>query len=176
MNNRNGQYSRIAQISNSPGFPDNSFTFSFVDTDLSGAGSGTWTAYYYLKVVNSTTGSNKTSFPTDTLSINYQYLEKRLLDHDATGELAVFQNYPNPFNLSTEISYYLPQPSEVTIWIYNSLGILVRTLMRERQMEGRHSVYWNGKADSGNEVASGVYFLVIQNNKSLLTRKMTLLK
>lgn len=176
-NNRNGPYNRIAQISNSPSYPDNTFTLSFVDTDLSGAGSGKWTAYYFLKVVNSSTGSTKVSFPTDTLSINYQNLQKQFVTGGATEDhLALFQNYPNPFNLTTEISYYLPQPAEVTIWIYNSLGILVRTLMRERQVEGRHSVRWNGKADSGNEVASGVYFLLMQNNKSLLTRKMTLLK
>lgn len=38
----------------------------------------------------------------------------------------LFQNYPNPFNPVTNIYFYLPQKSTVSISVYNSVGQLVQ--------------------------------------------------
>lgn len=94
----------------------------------------------------------------------------------------LFQNYPNPFNSSTVIWYYLPdvgyQPAEVEITVYNLLGKLVRTLVRERQYPGEHKVVWDGKDDAENEVASGIYFckLKVSGLDLVKPRKMVLLR
>ena len=94
----------------------------------------------------------------------------------------LFQNYPNPFNSSTVIWYYLPdvgyQPAEVEITVYNVLGKSVRALVKERQYPGEHRVAWDGKDDSGAEVASGTYFckLKVSGLELVKPRKMVLLR
>jgi len=94
----------------------------------------------------------------------------------------LFQNYPNPFNSSTVIWYYLPdvgfQPAEVEITIYNLLGKLVKTLVKTRQYPGEHKVLWDGKDESGKEVASGIYFYRLKVNGLELVKpkKMILLR
>lgn len=68
------------------------------------------------------------------------------------------QNYPNPFNPTTTIRYELPNRERVTLVIYNVRGERVRVLVDGRKPAGRHDAVWNGRNDSGNTVASGVYF------------------
>jgi hypothetical protein len=81
------------------------------------------------------------------------------------------QNYPNPFNASTAIRYNLTEPAKVTIGIYDILGRRVRTLVREKQQAGRHSIVWNADGFS-----SGMYFYRIQAGDYTKTKKMLLLK
>ncbi len=73
-------------------------------------------------------------------------------------EYALSQNYPNPFNPTTSIEYQLPADSKVSVRIYDIMGNEVRTLVDESQDAGYKSVVWNSTNNSGNIVASGVYF------------------
>jgi hypothetical protein len=92
------------------------------------------------------------------------------------------QNYPNPFNPTTVIVYYLPdigyQPAEVELAIYNLLGKVVRTLVKERQYPGEHRIIWDGKDDQGNDVASGIYFyrLKVSGVEFIKAKKMVLIR
>jgi parallel beta-helix repeat protein len=92
------------------------------------------------------------------------------------------QNYPNPFNSSTVIWYRLPdvgyQPAEVEITIYNLLGKVVRALVKTRQYPGEHKVLWEGRDDSGKEVASGIYFyrMKVSGLELVKPKKMVLLR
>jgi flagellar hook assembly protein FlgD len=74
------------------------------------------------------------------------------------GEYAVSRNYPNPFNPSTTIEFELPQPSEVTLKVYNMLGQEVITLVDEERPTGSFAVEWDGRNAFGNTVSSGIYF------------------
>ncbi|MFQ6115605.1 MAG: FlgD immunoglobulin-like domain containing protein, partial [bacterium] len=47
----------------------------------------------------------------------------------------------------------------VTLEIYNLLGQKIRTLFEGPQNAGSHSVPWDGKNDSGESVASGIYII-----------------
>jgi hypothetical protein len=72
------------------------------------------------------------------------------------------QNYPNPFNPSTEISFGLPERSEVRVVVYNLLGQAVRTLVDRSLPAGVHSAGWDGRNAAGNQMASGLYFYQLE--------------
>jgi hypothetical protein len=78
---------------------------------------------------------------------------------------AIESNYPNPFNSSTTIVYTVanlgPIPAQINIDIYDIGGRKVRELLDVRMELGRHAINWDGRDDSGNELASGVYFAKI---------------
>ncbi len=88
------------------------------------------------------------------------------------------QNYPNPFNNRTVIEYNLQGISEreVEIKIYNILGQKVRTLYNGHQSGGRHSLYWDGRDDSDNDVPSGIYFYQLKSRDQIISKKMLYLK
>ena len=86
------------------------------------------------------------------------------------------QNYPNPFNPTTEIAFLLPEGSDVTLTVFNSLGQEVRVLVDEYLRKGVHQVGWDGTDISGNPVGSGLYFYHIQAGDISATKKMVLLK
>jgi hypothetical protein len=86
-------------------------------------------------------------------------------------------NYPNPFNPRTEIRYDLPAPATVNLRVYSIAGRLVRELLEgERQDPGRYAIPWNGRDDSGERVASGVYYYKLEADGEALTNRMVLLK
>ena len=72
------------------------------------------------------------------------------------------QNYPNPFNPTTTIRYGLPEAARVNLSIYNLLGQRVAELTNEAQNAGYYNVIWNGRNQSGSQVATGVYFYRIE--------------
>jgi hypothetical protein len=84
---------------------------------------------------------------------------------------ALHQNHPNPFNSTTEIRYDLGQPVHVTLSVYNILGAEVATLV-DKDLETRsYQTYW----DAG-DLASGVYFCVLEAGEFRQVKKMVLLK
>ena len=82
-------------------------------------------------------------------------------------ETVLLPNYPNPFNPETWIPYQLAHSADVTLTIYDTKGVLVRQLDLGYRSAGyyadrKSAAYWNGHNDSGELVASGVYFYQIQ--------------
>lgn len=92
---------------------------------------------------------------------------------------AVHGNYPNPFNPWTVIRYDLAAgtgPVPVRVTVYDLAGRNVATLVDEPQLPGRHAVTWEGRADTGMPVPSGVYFYRVEAGSQATTRKMVLVK
>lgn len=89
--------------------------------------------------------------------------------------LLLFQNYPNPFNPATVIPYSVFTASRIYLSIYNILGQKVRTLVDSYQPKGEHRVVWNGRDDSGNTVAAGIYIYRLRCGRRILTKKMVLI-
>lgn len=85
------------------------------------------------------------------------------------------QNYPNPFNPTTTIAYELPHESHVSITVFNVLGQRVSTLVDEVQPAGSYTTEW-AAAESGRELASGVYFYRIEADGFNAVRKMMLVR
>ncbi|RNC85632.1 MAG: T9SS C-terminal target domain-containing protein [Balneola sp.] len=92
-------------------------------------------------------------------------------DQSIPAVLELSQNYPNPFNPTTNIEFGIPEASQVTLKIYNTLGQLVSTLMDSRLNPGSYSVPWDA-----SRYTSGVYFYQLSAGGELLTKKMLLIK
>ena len=90
-------------------------------------------------------------------------------------------NYPNPFNPETWIPYQLAESAEVTLTIYDMNGHLVRRLAVGHQAAGMYrsrsrAVYWDGRNQLGEPVASGLYFYILTADEFSATRRMLILK
>jgi len=83
---------------------------------------------------------------------------------------------PNPFNPSTEISFLLNNNSDVSLKVYNIRGQLVSTLLQGSLESGVYSCSWSGRTDSGNSVASGIYYFQLSNGSEQISQKLILLK
>jgi hypothetical protein len=85
-------------------------------------------------------------------------------------------NYPNPFNPRTTVRYTAPSSGEVKVQIYDARGAIVKTLFQGHRVAGAYSTDWDGRADNGDAVASGLYFARIEHSSGTRTKKMVLLK
>ena len=89
-------------------------------------------------------------------------------------ETALLPNYPNPFNPETWIPYRLAHDADVTLTVYDTKGVPVRQLDLGHQPAGYYTnrakaAYWDGRNDSGEQVASGVYFYQLRAGRSGLS-------
>jgi len=89
---------------------------------------------------------------------------------------ALGQNYPNPFNPTTTIEYALPEAGKVRLTIYNMMGQTVRVLVDRNMPAGYHQTVWDGSDANGNKAASGVYLYRLETERTVLTKRMLLLK
>jgi len=80
------------------------------------------------------------------------------------------------FNPSTEISYDLPEASDVQVAIFDMLGKHVRALVNEQQPTGSYSVVWDGRDENGQLVASGVFIAHLRAGKFVQGRKMLVVR
>jgi WD40 repeat protein len=97
----------------------------------------------------------------------------------STTEL--LHNYPNPFNPETWIPFALSTESDVTIRIYDIAGSVVRSLALGRLPAGRYSQrnragYWDGRAATGESVASGIYVYELRAGEHRQTRRLVMRK
>ena len=96
-------------------------------------------------------------------------------------ETALLANYPNPFNPETWIPYQLAASADVTLTIYDMNGGIVRRLEVGHQAAGMYrsrnrALYWDGRNERGESVASGLYFYTLRADKFTATRKMLIRK
>ena len=86
------------------------------------------------------------------------------------------QNYPNPFNPQTTISYSLYEKAPVHLFIANSNGQVVRSIVNNVQQAGEYSLQWDGMDNYGNAMTSGIYFVVLKSATGQMVRRMVLLR
>jgi uncharacterized delta-60 repeat protein len=94
----------------------------------------------------------------------------------APQKFALLQNYPNPFNPSTRIQYSLEKASQVSLKVYNVLGVEVATLVNGRQEAGSYTVPFSAIGGNTSTFASGVYFYRLEAGSFVSTNKFVLMK
>ncbi|MBN2088733.1 T9SS type A sorting domain-containing protein [candidate division KSB1 bacterium] len=84
--------------------------------------------------------------------------------------------FPNPFNSATQFSYYLNESSPVILKVYNLKGELIRTLVDCNQLAGQYQIQWDGKNETGQDTATGLYFAVLKHDNGIEHYKLTLIR
>jgi hypothetical protein len=87
-----------------------------------------------------------------------------------------YQSYPNPFNPLCTIRYDIPQAGRVTLSVLDVTGSVVRILVDSWREPGAYSEVWDGRADDGSALPSGVYFYSIKAGEFVTAHKMVLLR
>ncbi|HEV8512957.1 MAG TPA: FlgD immunoglobulin-like domain containing protein [Cyclobacteriaceae bacterium] len=89
------------------------------------------------------------------------------------GITFVGQSYPNPFVSSVSIPVLVsPDQLNVQINIYDLLGHKVKTVTNVFQNPGMQVVNWDGKDDSGNDVAAGLLIYRSMNASNSSAKRM----
>lgn len=104
-------------------------------------------------------------------------------DYEKEFDFALNQNYPNPFNGQTAIPFTVHTrrstangPVRLTLTIYNILGQKVTTLLDQEESPGSYQISWDGKDETGKDVASGIYLYRLSAGHLTLIKKMVLLR
>lgn len=134
---------------------------------------------FYAKIFNSSCiGSSysgglppSTALYLQTIASNY-VLNVNVSEKEQIPDFIVNENYPNPFNSSTVISFEVNSRSKIDINIYDSEGRLKERLSSGIMNPGKHRIFW--KANSN--LPSGIYYLTLNNDRFLKTRKLVYLK
>jgi len=91
----------------------------------------------------------------------------------------LYQNFPNPFNPSTDISFSIPENSNVSIKLYDISGREIAVLVNGNFEKGIYSISFNSES-AGSGLSSGVYFYVMravwQGGEFTESKKMELIK
>lgn len=82
-------------------------------------------------------------------------------EKNVPDDFILFQSYPNPFNSSTTIKYEIERGGDVQLIIYDIGGKVIKTLVNSYQVCGSYSQEWDGKNEAGEEVSSGIYFIIL---------------
>ena len=119
------------------------------------------------------------------VSVDGQFLrvdmEPFFMDKLRPRRTGVFPNYPNPFNPETWIPFQLHKNAHVRITIYDVLGREVRRfdlgyLSAGYYITRERAVYWDGRNDVNERVASGTYYYNLEAGDFVDTHRMVVLK
>jgi hypothetical protein len=159
--------------------------FSFFDIEKKQSNNETWQTISSIKASGNSNSSKEYSFiDKNTTQGKYDYRLK-IVDSNGTyrysmivevnvsspNNFILYQNYPNPFNPTTNIKYYVPQGSNVRIYLYNILGSQIITIFDGFTAAGDHELTLDG-----SKLSSGVYFVNFSARDYQKAIKITLLK
>ena len=96
-------------------------------------------------------------------------------------ETKLLPNFPNPFNPETWIPYQLAEGADVTVFIRDTGGRLVRQISLGFKPAGFYltrsdAVHWDGQNENGEPVSSGVYFLRFVAGEFSASRRVVIVK
>ncbi len=96
-----------------------------------------------------TDANGQTATATKYVSVSNNKLQKLNTENELTSiekipeQFSLNQNYPNPFNPSTIIHFELPEPSYVSLSVYDILGKEVAKLVDKEMRERYYDIQWD---------------------------------
>jgi len=105
------------------------------------------------------------------------------INHDRNADIPTnftISNYPNPFNGNTIITVTLPSNTTGVLYIYDTLGRIVKKYQLDKKGENKYEINWNGLNEHNQNLSSGFYLGVLKSDdsktQSTKTIKMIYLK
>jgi len=83
---------------------------------------------------------------------------------------------PNPFEPGTRIPFTLTAKGPIVLRIFDVSGRAVRTLSQGVFEPGQHAAFWDGVAEDGRRLGSGIYFADLSAQGQSFRRKLTLIR
>ncbi|MEW6686880.1 MAG: FlgD immunoglobulin-like domain containing protein [Candidatus Edwardsbacteria bacterium] len=87
----------------------------------------------------------------------------------------IFEPYPNPCYNSCHIRYELSKRAQVKLAVYNVLGQRVKMLVNGLQQRGNHRFNWDCYNESGQPIASSIYFCCLMAGNFVKIKKIMLI-
>ena len=89
-------------------------------------------------------------------------------------ELPKIEAFPNPFNNSVRIIFNIDESKVKEAYIFDVLGRRIKNI--SKNLVNRTGISWNGRNDFNIEVGSGIYFVVVQTNDHIYSKKILFMK
>ena len=91
-------------------------------------------------------------------------------------KLVVSAPYPSPTSGQAQVSMILARSGPLEAGVYDARGRLVRTLHSGSMDVGAHLLRWDGRAESGSEAATGVYWIRVATASEKKTVKLVVVR
>ncbi|MEI6577040.1 MAG: two-component regulator propeller domain-containing protein [Bacteroidota bacterium] len=83
---------------------------------------------------------------------------------------------PNPIKENATINVSMAHSGMTSLFIYNTMGQLVKTLLEKKQCHLQFSISWDGTNDRGMALPPGIYFCKLQTSLDEITKRIILIK
>ncbi len=83
--------------------------------------------------------------------------------------LKLDQNFPNPFQSETLINYEISTAGQVQLFITDSFGRALKSLVNQYQPAGPYSLAWNA---GSQEFPEGIYYVVLKTAGQILSKRI----
>jgi hypothetical protein len=91
-------------------------------------------------------------------------------------KLVVSAPYPSPTSGQAQMTMILARSGPLEAGVYDARGRLVRTLHSGSMEVGAHLLRWDGRAQSGSEAATGVYWIRVATAGARKTVKLVVVR
>jgi WD40 repeat protein len=94
----------------------------------------------------------------------------------AAPRVALLGIAPNPLRDAAWLRFELARDAPARLSVYDVQGRLVRRLLDDRLSGGVHRLRWDGRGADGRRMATGVYFLRLEQGTATRTLKLTIVR
>ncbi|MCD4828017.1 MAG: agmatine deiminase family protein [Candidatus Cloacimonetes bacterium] len=153
---------------------------------MENAGEDIWTCEFDLALdvgdvvtylLTAADGTGNETFLPETGVYAFEILATSVDDTTQPNQDMLLGCSPNPVSAAgASVRFFLATSQQVQVDVYNVRGQRVRSLASGHRDSGLHRVHWNARNDSGEPVASGLYFVRMQTATGNRIQKLLLLR
>ncbi len=111
-----------------------------------------------------------------SLSTGQVGIEENFEDYGIPSHTSLSRVYPNPFSQHIDIRYQVSKPCEISLFVYDAAGRLIKSLAQGQHEPGYYAATWNGCDSAGRVVSAGIYFIRLESADYRTVKKVILLK